>query len=240
MPLAATKKALYFPAGYTDKVRNIARDKLIGYWPLSDLAGSVAVDESGNGRNGAYTNAIPGAVGVDGRSAGSFDGTGDVVSVFSSALAGAFNASEGTLAGWAQVSGSGVWTDATNRYIGFLSVDGSNQIYIRKGTTNNQVAFVYLAGGTSKSFGATLSPTVYFHVAITWSVSVDQMKGYINGVQAGSTQTALGTWSGTLATATIGSSSTGGASSWSGNIQHPGLWTIPLSGEQIAALATVN
>ncbi len=229
---------------YTQKVKAIAPANLIAYWPQSETSGTTAVDESGSGRDGAYTGVTLAAPGIgDGRVAATYvAASSGRCNVYSASLNGAFNNAEGALAGWFQVSAAGVWTDATNRYFMHLFTDASNVVYVRRQTTNNQIAYVYIAGGTSKSFAATLSPTAWFHLALTWSKAADQLKGYVNGAQVGTTQTGLGTWSGALASSNclIGAQSTAGSGPWSGNSAHVAVWTTPLSAAQILALATVS
>ncbi len=228
---------------YTNKVKALAAANLIAYWPQAEASGTTALDESGNGRTGAYTGVTLGATGIgDGRTAATYvAASSGRCNVYSASLNGAFNTAEGTIAGWFQVSAAGVWTDATNRYFIHLFADASNLVYIRRQTTNNQIAYVYIAGGTSKSFAATLSPTAWFHLALTWSKSADQMKGYVNGAQVGATQTGLGVWSGALASTNclIGAQSTAGSGPWSGNGAHVAVWSTPLTAPQIAALAVV-
>jgi hypothetical protein len=170
-----------------------------------------------------------------------FDGTNDVVNTYSSDLNSVMNASEGSVVAWAKVSGSGVWSDATNRHIFYLS-DGvtNNDIDILKTTTTNQLRVEYFANATTKtvtdtSLGAT---TGWFQIVITWSKSSDQVKMYLNGAQVGSTQTGLGTWNANVSStqAAIGAKGSGGTQPWSGMINDVRLYTRPLSETEIAAL----
>jgi len=224
---------------YTQKVIALAP---IAYWPLADLSGSTAVDESGNGRNGTYSNVTLGQPGIgDGRTGASFNGTTSYVDV--SAARTAFNGNEGTLAGWIRITSVGVWTDATFReFVRFLA-DGSNIVLIDKSSTNNGVRFSRTGGGTNKvATDTSLAGTLgWFHVAMTWSKSADQQIHYINGVQVGATLTGLGTFSGTPAVTTscLGNASTTTANVHSGNLGQWALWATPLSAAQILALATV-
>ena len=72
--------------------------------------------------------------------------------------------------------------------------------------------FVYQAGGTTDLVTLSSQSDIdWVHVMLTWDVSGGgEFKAYKNGSQAGTTQTALGTWSGALATTTtlIGAAST--------------------------------
>lgn len=231
---------------YTQKVQGTAAANLIGYWPMDESSGTVALDASGNGRNGAYKASgepLLGQTGIgDGRTCPLFDGTNDYNNIYSASLAGAFNGAEGTIACWCKVAAAGTWTDATDRRPISLRVDANNRLNVNKTATNNQVGSTYVAGGTSKGVSfTTAGPLTFFHLALTWSKSADQLKFYVNGAQVGTTQTGLGTWAGALAVGTtaVGGSDLIGGNPWSGAIAHAAIWTTPLSAAQILALATV-
>lgn len=224
---------------YTNKVKALSP---IAYWPLAEASGATATDESGNGRSGSYSNVTLGVAGIgDGRTAASFNGTTSLANMFTASLQGAFNGQEGTIAAWLKVANAGVWTDAATRAAALFSVNAANLIRLRKNGTNNTIACVYVAGGTSKTVAkASFSPTTFFHIAMTWSKAADQMIFYINGAQEGATQTGLGTFAGALGatTAVVGAESTA-AAQWNGSIAHAALWATPLSAAQIATLAVV-
>lgn len=230
------------PQAYTNKVRAIAPPNLLAYWPLADVIGSTTLtDESGNNRHGAYTAVVLGQQGVDGRRAALFDGSTSYGNVYSAGLAGAFNGGEGTVALWVRVSGAGVWTDATQRWMIGISVNANNRVLINKQVADRQILYFYAAGGTSKSVALNnVTTTGWLHIALTWSKSGDALKAYVNGAQTGATQTGLGTWAGALsATSTVlGAASTVPATVWSGLEQHVAIWDTPLSAPQIATLAS--
>lgn len=224
---------------YTNKVKALSP---IAYWPLAEPSGSTAIDESGNSRDGAYSNVTLGATGIgDGRTAATFNGTTSLVNVYSASLDAAFNNAEMTIVVWAQVSAAGDWTDATNRSPMAIGADTANN-YIRflKTTTNNQMTNSQVAGGTSKSVTSALSPTAWFHLAITASKSGDALKTYINGAQSGATQTGLGIWAGALGATlcVIGARQTTPNLLWKGNLAHAAVFSSALSAANILALAT--
>ena len=228
---------------YTNKIKALSP---IAYWPLAEASGTTIVDESGNGRNGAYRASgepLLGQTGIgDGRTAALFDGSNDYGNIYSAAFAAAFNGPEGTAAVWGQVSAAAVWTDAATRRLLSLRVDANNRVLLEKSSTNNQVTGFYIAGGTSKSVVFTTSaPTTWFHFAITWSKSADQVKVYFNGAQVGATQTGLGVWAGSLdsANTTCGATDTTGGNPWKGYEAHVAVWGGALSAAQIATLAVV-
>lgn len=226
---------------YTNKVLATSP---IAYWPMAEPSGAVALDESNNSRPGAYTAVTLGQAGIgDGRTSPLFDGTNSYNNVYTASLAGAFSGAEGSFLIWGKVNSAGVWTDGINRRMILFQVDANNRIGINKAVANNEVDWLYVAGGTSKSAGVTtFSPTTYFTIGLTWSKAADQIKFYVNGAQSGATVTGLGVFAGALSVTQtiIGSLNTGAAAQvWSGTMAHAAVWNTPLTAAQMAALAVV-
>ncbi|HWA51560.1 MAG TPA: DUF2341 domain-containing protein [Patescibacteria group bacterium] len=190
--------------------------------------------------SGINTNGVTVGAAANGHltNAYSFDGTNDFVNIYSGSLNSAFNSSEGTLIAWAKVNGSGVWTDGSVRRIVSLSVDGSNLISLAKSNANNTLIMQYYAGGTASYVSNGSDPSGWFQIAITWSKSTDQAKGYLNGTQQGATMTNLGTWAGNLTSSrvTIGADTTSGSNPWSGLINDVRLYNRALSPAEISQL----
>ncbi len=235
---------LVFGRNTTAYVGKILATSPIAYWPMAEVSGSVALDSSGNGRNGAYTGVTLGATGIgDGRTAASFDGSTSYNNIFSASLQGAFDATKGTIALWCKVSAAGVWTDGINRRLIRLGVDGNNNAYINKSSSTGTIDLIYQAGGTTKGVSVSgLSANVgWIHFALTWDKGADQVKGYINGAQTGATQTGLGVWAGSLAATTtiVGAFVTTPSNVFSGVEAHVAIWTLALTAAQILTLATV-
>jgi hypothetical protein len=225
---------------YAQKVLALAPASLVAYLPLWAPSGSVAADQSGHGYNGAHTAVTLGQPGIgDGRTAAFYDGSTSFTNWYSAGLAGAFTGPAGTLSAWAKVSAAGVWTDGVLRFVAILGADANNYVRLLKNTTSNSFVASYTAGATLKQVAFTASPTVFFHVAITWDKAADQVKIYYNGVQQGATATALGVWAGSLAatTSVIGAASTAPLTVWNGSIAHVVLWSTALSAAQITQLA---
>lgn len=229
---------------YTKRVRALAYQDLIGYWPMGEANGLFANDASGFGRAAAaYTGVDLGLGGIgDGRTAPLFDGVNDYCNIYSAGLASAFNGLEGSFGGWFQVSGAGVWTDSTSRDAGVVLVNGSNYVQIARPTNNGVISCIYTAGGTVKSVSISgLSTTGWIHLFVTWSKSGDAFKAYLNGAQSGATQTGLGTFAGALSSTrtVLGATSTTPTAVTSGYLAHWGLWTRALSAAEVAALYQV-
>lgn len=228
---------------YTDKIRDLFGSSVVAYWPQSEPSGTVALDHSGNGRNGAYTGTTLGVAGIgDGLTAASFDGTTSFNNIHSASLAAAFNPLEGTLMAWAKVSGSGVWTDGASRMVGHFYVDANNRVFIGRQAVNNRIEVRYTAGGTLKQVLVdSLSSTGWMHWAVTWSAGSDQLKAYLNGAQTGSTQTGLGTWVGALDanTTAVGAFNTVATGAWSGSIAHAVLLNRVATPAEISIAAAI-
>jgi len=241
LPRAGSPALAAYFRNYIDKVLLIAPDNLVAYWPLWDASGPTAEDISPNGHDGTYNNCTLGAWGIDdGNTAAQFDGSNSNVNIYSAGLNADFDGAEGTLLAWAKVSGSDVWTDGALRTIIYMAVDSDNRVFIRKSTTDNTLDFYYIAGGTPKNVSpGSQSFTSFTCLAISWSAAADEMKAFIDGVQTGSTQTSLGTWTGDLDSATtcIGAASSTPASVMDGYIAHAALWNRALDAAEIEYLS---
>jgi hypothetical protein len=224
---------------YSRKVLNYSP---IAYWPLWEASGTTAECLVNPAQTGTYTGVTLGQTGIgDGKTCPLFDGTNDYVNAYSTTLRDAWNGAEGTAAGWAKVSGAGVWSDGGHRRILFAQSDANNFVQITKTNTNNQLRFWRRGGGTSEIITDTslAATTAWFHWAITWSETADQVKTYLNGSQVGSTETSLGTYANALAVALVGADSTGPTLVWDGYQAHPALFGSALNATQIADLAAV-
>lgn len=230
-------------AGYAAKVLGTARSNLVAYWPLWEASGAATADQSGNGRNGSYTGVDLGQMGIgDGRTAPFFDGVNDYCDVYSTSLRDAFNKDEGTQLAWCKVNDTSVWGTASVRRITNFRTDANNRLSLTKPSGTNALTALYVAGGVTKTINAvSVTSDGWLQVAMTWSKAVDEFKFYLQGSQVGATVSGLGTWVGTLgSTATlIGAGITTPTEVWHGWLAHVALWSTPLSGAQIAALAVM-
>lgn len=224
---------------YTNKINAMGP---IGYWPMAESSGAVALDASGNGRNGAYTGVTLGQPGIgDGRTAAGFDGATSFANIYSASLAAAFNGPEGSILIWAKVANVGVWSDGVVRRFITLQVDANNRVYIEKVAGANTFGLNYVAGGTAKSRNRTTSTTALFHAGLTWNKTADQVIAYFNGVQEGAVLTGLGVWAGALAATNcnIGANATTPTSVWSGIEAHAAIFARALSAAEVLGAATL-
>lgn len=216
----------------------IERAAMVGFWPMNEVAGTSAVDYSGNGRICTYTgNYALGAAWVNGRTAVQF--TAGAINLYSALLAG-FNSAAGTIILDVQVP-AGVWGDATDRYILNILTSANSQIRVRRyGSSNNGIYIEHLAGGVTKAIPViTRYETRPFQIAFTWSAAANQLIGYINGSQVAIPTTGLGVWGGALyanlcCAGAIRSDSWGNP--FTGKIGGVRIYNVALSGETIAEI----
>jgi hypothetical protein len=226
----------------------------IAYWPLNETSGTTADNAEGTAaRDGTYarnvTTMTTGTGIGDGNTAPLFDGVNDYCDIYSDSLRDAFDGTgetEGTLSAWIKASGAGVWTDGTNRATINLQANTSNVVRFTRGTVNNRINLTYVASGVNTEVqDDSVKTTAWYHFALTWSLTADEVKAYTNGAQIGSTQAGLGTWGAGANLAdtdtVIGADDTDGGPTgpWDGYLAHVAIWTTPLSAGDITALATV-
>jgi hypothetical protein len=234
------------PMHYTNKIKALGP---IAYWPMTEPSGTLSIDQSNNGRNGAYTGVTLGATGIgDGRTSATFDGATSYNNIYSAALNTAWNGAEWTATLWFKVANSGVWTDTIARRLLRVSVDGNNYLLMLRTATNNQLLCEYSAGAVVKTRTiSSVTSTDWIFLAFTGSKSADQTKTYMAllgapAAQQGGTLTGLGTWAGALAStnAVIGASNTTPSLVWSGQIAHVALFGRALTEANILGLATLQ
>lgn len=246
MPMGQNGKRLllFGDNSYSKKLQRLFGSSIVGYWPMWESSGSVSADISGRGHNGAYTGVDLNQPGIgDRRTCPLFDGVNDYNNIYSAGLNTDMNKDEGTIASWCKVAGAGVWTDATARHFATFEIDGANVIRLRRGATNNAIECGRVVGGVNKNVTDTgLAGTLaWFHVAMTWSVSANELKAYINGSQVGSTQTTIPTLVGGLApTLTcLGSRNQTPLNPWSGYLAHAILLNRPATAAEVLAMSRV-
>lgn len=213
----------------------------IAYWKHSEGTGTAIVDSSTNAlTNGVYQGVTWNATGSRYSDAcPSHDGSGDYANIHSAALASVINLNEGCLLMWAKMAESSVWTDGTNRQFFLFNINGSNSIIIFKSSTNNTIDYRRTGNATTKSQTVgSLSYTGWFSLLLSWSVASDHLKLYINGSQAGTTQTGnVAMAAGSLALAVIGAASLTPTNVFNGFYDDFILWNTPITGGGDARLA---
>jgi hypothetical protein len=233
-------------SAYLEKSLAIRPASLMAYWTLGDPSGATAQDSSPQNNDAEYKNVMLGQDGIgDGLTAAQFNGSDGWVWLWSPGLAADFDGQEGTFSLWARVSESGIWTDGAEHNLVSFHADNENFMSIRKPINNNVLQARYLAGGVNiNAVNSSMTTTDWFHIAMTWSKTTDEMRFYVNGVQSDSTQTGLGTWLGQIIEGAdpfkenrLGLHNN---AFWSGLMAHAAVWNTPLTPSEIADLSTVE
>lgn len=178
---------------------------------------------------GTITGVTVGQPGLPGALAWSYDGVTDLVNIHSTMLNSIFTPTGYTFHIPIRVPLASIWSDATIRRILAWESDSSNRWIIRKTATTGQIEVTAIIGGVTKTVNINSNTTLNFQLlTITYDLTNDQYKVYLNGIQTGSTQTSIGTWTGNLASdkVLIGATDTAGAQSFSGLIE--GLVFLPV------------
>ena len=226
--------------GYSGKV--IATGP-IAYWILGEAAGAIAVDQINSpAQDGTYTGVVLGQPGIgDGNTAPLFDGTNDVVDIYSVTFNGVFNGSAGTMMAWARVSSAAVWTDGATRYILKIAVDAGNRIWMQK-IPSNELRWLHTAGaGGNQIRDVAVTPADWFVVALTWNQPSNEVIAYFQGIQQGAALAGLGVWAGALdpTQCVVGAEDTAPTDVWDGFEGHIIVWDRVLSPATILDLASV-
>lgn len=162
-----------------------------------------------------------------------FDGTNDHVDLTS--FSSSFPSAKGTAVIWIrQDSGTGL------RELLNFRADGNNEIGITQfnGNFSLNFRFAHVAGGVFKTINITSvsNDNRWRCIAMTWTKENDQFKAYVDGVQVGTTQTAIGTFAGTVTTPYIGRNSSGDY--WFGSVDNFRMYKRALSQTEIMQLYT--
>jgi hypothetical protein len=235
-------------SNYKDRILGIQPQALVAYFPMKIERGTVLPDHSRQANHGTIASVTLGnTLSKAGMKCPLFDGSASYGDMYSAAFAADFSTTEGTVMAWARVLNNAVHADTTVRRVLTIAANATtNLVLIEKTATGNTFRLAYVAGSTTKS----VSPTVYenldyntqwVHLALTYSVTADAVIVYVNGQKSGTTQSTLGTWSGSLDTAlcVIGSSSTTAADVWSGWAADVAIWNIALSAYEIELASKV-
>jgi hypothetical protein len=239
---------------YQEKVKRIRSTALVGYWPLDETSGTVALDHSTNGYNGTSSGlvrvpATRGFLAPDGGRCAQFDGSSSYVDI-NAASSSSANA-ELTFAIWvavpeAQLSGT------TKMQVALCAADSANQIGIDFDTTAQRFSGDYFAGAGDATYSTTTGALVYndywskgypewHHLAITVSATADEAILYVDG-SASTAASSLGTWTGAFGSTItcLGTSKLAGADQFTGWMAHAAWWSTPLTQSEIEELYKIG
>lgn len=223
---------------------------VVAAWRLRPLPSGVAEEiTSVDNLNGTFSNCtFPFSLhSPAGLHCPEFNGTSSTIDLYTAALASAIDMTEISVSIWAKVASASVFTDSSKRSIITLSADGNNILQISRSTSNDVIDFDYTAASTADTVAASTltagaSPVTWMHLGLTVSDTGDAMKAYLNGVQTGSTQTGIGTFSGAIDSdlTVLGSSALGTpADVWSGGISDLIIYSEILTADEMLALSRV-
>lgn len=167
-----------------------------------------------------------------------FDGTDDVVNIYSAALNSSFNTSYGSVSLWLKMDPSAWAESGTTRSALQIAADTSNYIRIIKTSTANTLSLNYNGGGTIKGSDYVATDTTnWVHVVMTWDSTEGKVKSYINGALLG-TASGMGTWTGAIAAtrANIGARLSTAVDPFDGQIDDVRIYTYPLTLQQVQVL----
>ena len=210
----------------------------IASWKLNETSGSTITDSSGNGRHGSYSNVTLNAgVSPFGDPAPLFvPASNSYGNLYSASLASAFDFDEGCMLIWAKVRAASVWTDATARRFLLMRRDSNNQHQMFRGTVNTRLTYGHTAGANANTqLYDTASPTGWFSLMMSWSLSGNTIDYYFNGVSVGSDSgNVIATGSGLDASLTLLGAASTTTLHWDGYLSRARLWDKPADASMIA------
>ena len=216
---------------YTTLLSNTFGANIKGHWPFNVTRGYLVRDTSGTPRSAILDQAgvLYNQEGIgDGLCSIHVDKTLYTSAGIAPAPAG-YDKDEGTIMIWGKNTDAWASSDGYMFYV-------TNWVGSKFGlkTAPNQLG-VYTSQGTS-IYGA-YTGSGWFHVAYTWSKAANETKLYIDGAQAGSTQTCAGGWADPCQAFTFGELQVSGP--FDGYLAHAVLLNRPATPAEIAIVAVV-
>lgn len=147
---------------YYQKIEDLFGSSIIAHWPLYEATGPpVAHDICGHQYNGSCYGINWGYPGIgDYKTSPYFPGVSNFIDCYSSALAAAFNGSEGSFMIWPRVHNANVWTDGLLHWVLAVNVDASN--YLRMFDAAGNMGLNYRAGNVMKELTFTTTTVDFF------------------------------------------------------------------------------
>lgn len=194
-------------------------------------------DKSGNQYNGTVAGSMLVSDWVTGKygSALRFDGSNDLVDIYSSGFNTSFDETQGTISIWLQFTAEELAETGTDHAAIQLAADLSNYVRVIKSSTANEITINYVGAGTVDGYDYTTTRTDWFNITIAWDKPNDSFKTYIDGILINSS-TGLGTWSGALAStrAVIGARLTSANDPFKGKIDDVRIYNYARTPAQVA------
>jgi hypothetical protein len=231
LAVAACLAGLPAYAGIYDAT--VLGDRATQYYRLDETSGAIAVNAANPGTNngtylGGYTQGLPGALADPATSAVLFNGSTGYVGVGSLGARPA----QGTIEFW-------MYADAVENYRNPLSTSGAaggNEGFrFEENAAGNFHVRVGNDGGvthTPYTLTNSLAAGQWYHVAVTWDSTANNLQGYLNGRRVFSvTPTAMAT---NFAAVEIGRGfSTAAERSWKGRVDEAAFYGTALNSADI-------
>lgn len=232
-------------AAQSTRIKAILALSPFAYWPFDEAASTTISDQTGNGYHGVGSANL--TYNHDGPGSGLiliyFDGN-ECVDVHGAAFNADFTTYCGPQGSMCMCGKADDWVTG-NKLFTFLA-NGNNQVNMNKDNTNDRVVAAYYANAVYKTVAESSgqSTTAWRWYCMTWDINagVDgEMKFYINNSQIGSTQTALGVFTGNLVTAgaALGATDNVGSGGWLGYLSEQILFDRAISSADRAAIYAV-
>lgn len=184
---------------YQNKVNALSP---IQYIRSHEGSGSVALDSSGNGRNGTYSGVTWGSTLFNGLVTPDYDGANDSADLISASLISAFNPANGAFGAFVNLSVAN-WESANTYFFAELRIDANNRIVLAKDAAIRRIVMIYVVAGVAKTVthNIPVTPSGFVRIDGVWGTNI---KLFYQGASVG-TPVARGTaMAGTLTSARLG------------------------------------
>ncbi len=237
---------------YIQKMERTYNSSFVGLWPLNEESGTVAYDISPNGYNATSSgllrsNLQRSFLAPDGDKCAQFDGSASYINLYAAITKEPTTI--GSISLLAAVPQANL-ASTTMMQIITLKYDASNYIDITFDTTAYRFNGTYEANDAKRGVNSLVynvdgGPQFpeWHQFGLTWTAAGDAVKFYVDGLQQGTTQTLLGTWSGAMAadTMVLGSSNSSSAADvLTGYIARVGVWSVVLPDATMQDLAVIG
>jgi hypothetical protein len=159
----------------------------IAYWPLNELSGLTAINYGslGAAANGTHTEVTLDSIDAPGGTrAPYYNGANAYTNIYSVALSAAFSGNLFSAVIFYRPYSGAVWTDGTEDKLFSMYIDGTNLLYIRKSSINNQLDYRVTWNGTGTIRSkASVSTTDWTMLSIV--VNGTAAQAYYNGASEG-------------------------------------------------------
>jgi prepilin-type N-terminal cleavage/methylation domain-containing protein len=163
---------------------------LVGYWPMDEGTGSIAIDATGGGKTGFWSGTLSGINntyyqgGKVGPYSGYFNGINNIVVTTSSVSMG----SSGTIVAWVSADAGTMPPSTWPDIAGYYSTGNEPMLIIAGNTAYPYIQFIYLGNYYVAQSTVSIASSNWYQIAGTYEQSGSNtiFKIYLNGVQTDS------------------------------------------------------